>query len=114
MESYGLALNQAVCDVDTLRNRADVSTLGTRVQVVRTRDGERSYYLDGFVVYSGPSGRERRRLYRLAGGVGSAVTVFDETGTPIADANRPGRGLSAEFRAWIADAVETDRTLCGF
>ena len=112
MEAYGLALVQAVSDVDTLRNRGDVSTLGTRLKVVDTKAGERRYYLDGFIVYG--SGAERRRLYRLAGGVGCAVTVLDASGAPIADAQRTGRGLSAEFREWIADAVATDLALCGF
>jgi len=98
--------------MDALRSRADVSPLGLRAKVVATRDGERTYYLDGYVVYG--DGAERRRFYRLSGGIGSAVTVMDENGTPIADAARKGRGLSAEFREWIADAAATDRTLCRF
>lgn len=112
-EGYGAALFEAVSDVDTLRERPNVDTLGTRVKRVGTRNGERSYYLEGYA-FRPADGGAPQRFYRLNGGAGSAVSALNGEGAVVADSARSGRGLSREFREWIAAAIAQDRERCGF
>jgi len=113
-EGYGAALFEAVSDVDTLRERPNVDTLGTRVKGVETRNGERTYYLEGYVFRPADGGGAPQRFYRLNGGAGSAVSALNGEGAVVADSARSGRGLSREFRDWIAEVVAQDRERCGF
>lgn len=101
---YGRA-TLAALDGDTgpLLESADVDSLGTRVR----DSGGHAYYLSGFR-FRGPDG-EARRFYVLHGGASNARTLLDADGKPVADRGRPGRGLSPEFREWIARAVSRDR-----
>ena len=86
----------------------NIDTLGTRIK----DSGGRTYSLDGFVW---SDGAERSRFYVLSGGAGTRRTVYGPDGEPIALADtRPektgkvNRGLSKEFRAWIANAAAAD------
>lgn len=93
-------------DVGALLEASDVDSLGTRVRDA----GEHTYYLSGFVF---DAHGQRRRFYVLHGGAGEARTLLDAHGVPVADRGRPGRGLSADFRAWIARAAASDRERYG-
>ena len=95
---------------DLLYNASDVYALGTRYKEVRSRSGVLRYSLDGFEHIDADG--TRTRFYVLAGGKGSARTVLDANGEPTLHAERGnGRGLSPEFREWIAAAVARDSGL---
>ena len=106
--SYGAALISALeAGGEALFNAPDVLSLGQREKRVTTRNGERVYTLEGWQYQ--PADGAPLAFYVLAGGAGSARTVLDSNGEPIAHAERKGRGLSPEFREWIARAVNADR-----
>ncbi len=113
--TLGAALLAALEGEDVLE-RPEVYTLGDRIKTTpkTARAPERVYTLAGYIVRPVDRPLGAGRFYVLSGGAGSARTVLDSDGAPIAHAERPGRGLSPAFREWIASAVKSDAERCGF
>ncbi len=109
----GAAILAALEGADVLE-RPDVYALGMRQKITpaTARAPERVYTLDAYAVR--PAAGAPSRFYVLSGGASAARTVLDSAGSPIAHAERAGRGFSPAFREWIAGAVESDAERAGF
>src|SRR5262245_4323299 len=106
---YGEALEIALRGEPALVEYPNVETLGMRQRETETRAGKRVYSLEGFVWHDPAAPEKRERFYVLSGGASAARTLLSATGEPTLHAERGrGRGLSPEFRAWVAVAVEAD------
>lgn len=112
--SIGAAILAATSgDGFALLDAPNVEPLGTRSREVKSSDGSETlrYTLDGFVILDPTDGgKTRERIYVLAGGRGSRRTVLNRNGEPVSHQQTKGngRGLSPEFREWIASAVAAD------